>query len=111
MPYYLAELYTPKPAWRALSAARKQELFERIGGGMPALLGLGVEPLAFCAADGGKPHAGTERFFALWRCPDEAALDALIAGVARTGWHDYFETRNLAGEGEGISAHLARLAG
>lgn len=109
MSYYLAELYSPKPAWQALSHAHKQAFFDRIGAGMPPLIARGVEPVAFCATDGGKPHAGAEAFFALWRCPDEAALDALIAGIAQTGWHDHFETRNLAGASEDIGAHLARL--
>ncbi|MFV0333835.1 MAG: DUF6616 family protein [Tropicimonas sp.] len=111
MPHYLAETYSPKPAWQALGTAQKQAFFEQVGAGMPALLALGIEPLAFCATDGSKPHAGAEAFFALWCCPDEAALDALLAGIAQTGWHDYFVTRNLAGAGEDISAHLARLAG
>ncbi|MFV0473030.1 MAG: DUF6616 family protein [Pikeienuella sp.] len=110
MPCYLAELYSPKPAWRALSADERRAFFDRIGQGMAGLLALGIEPLAFCATDGGKPHAGEAPFFALWRCPDEAALDALIGGIAQTGWHDYFETSNLAGAGEDIVTHLGRLA-
>lgn len=111
MPYFLAETYSPKPAWQALGPAQKQAFFTKIGAGMPALITLGIEPLAFCATDGTKPHGGAAAFFTLWRCPDEAALDALLAGIAQTGWHDYFDTTNLAGASEDIGAHLGRLAG
>lgn len=73
MSYYLAETYSPKPAWQALSAAQKQAFFEQIGTGLPALLGLGIVPLAFCATDGTKPHAGPRR--------------SLLSGVARMMRH------------------------
>lgn len=110
MSLYLAELYSPKPAWLALDANQRAAFFALVGGGMEALAAMGVEVLAIGARDAGKIHAATHAFFALWRFPDEAALDALLAGIAATGWHDYFDTINAAGADVGFEAHLAQLA-
>ena len=95
--HYLLELYSPKPAWLALDGTARQSYFATVGAGMAALSGSGAEALAMGAVDGGKLHAAAQQFYAVWRFPDEAALDALLAGIAATGWHDYFDTLNAAG--------------
>ena len=92
MTYYLAELYSPKSSWHALDAEGRQAFFEKVG-------------------DATKPFAPGQNFFAIWRFPDEAALDMLIAGITATGWHDYFDTINAAGAGTDLPGHLAQLAG
>ena len=94
--HYLLELYSPKPAWLALDGAARQAYFATVGAGMAALSGSGAEALAMGAVDGGKL--------------DEAALDALLAGIAATGWHDYFDTINAAGPAVDFPDHLAQLA-
>ena len=110
MAHYLAELYTPKPAWLALDAAGRQAFFEAIGAGMAALSALGVEAIALGETDATKIHPAPHRFFAIWRFPDDAALEALLQGIAASGWHDYFDTINAAGPGTDLSGHLAQLA-
>lgn len=107
--HYLAELYTPRPAWLALDQAGRTAFFAAIGAGMASLAAYGIEMLAFGETDRSKPHAAAEPYFAIWRFPDEAALDALLAGIAASGWHDYFETRNAAGRATDFEAHLAAL--
>lgn len=109
MSLHLAELYTPKPAWLALSPDARAAYFERVGAGMEALTALGVEPVAFGAVKADTLHAAPQTFFALWRFPDEAALDALLGGIAATGWHDYFQTINAAGQDVGFATHLGQL--
>ena len=60
MTHYLAELYTPTPAWLALSQTARQQFFEAIGTGMANLAALGVEPIALGETDAatlhGAPH-------------------------------------------------------
>lgn len=109
MTHYLAELYTPKPAWLALAPEARQNFFAVIGSAMPQLSALGIEAIALGEIDGSKPHAASQMFFALWRLPDEAALDALISGIAASGWHDYFETVNAGGAGLNFPNHIAQL--
>ena len=108
--HYLLELYSPKPAWLALDGAARQAYFDRVGAGMAALSGMGAEALAMGAIDGGKLHAAAQQVYAVWRVPDEAALDALLTGIAATGWHDYFDTINAAGTAVDFPGHLAQLA-
>lgn len=110
MAHYLAELYSPKSAWLALDADQRTDFFAAIGEGMKALASLGVEALALGAVEAGKIHAAPHAFFALWRFPDEAALDALLGGIAAAGWHDYFDTINAGGEDVGFAGHLEQLA-
>jgi len=110
MAHYLAELYSPKPAWLALDQAGRHRFFEAIGSGMGALSALGVEALALGEADAATLHAPTQKFFAIWRAPDAAAMDALVLGIAASGWHDYFETINATGLGVDLNGHLAQLA-
>ncbi|MBN7761641.1 hypothetical protein JYP52_10870 [Nitratireductor aquibiodomus] len=109
MAHYLAELYTPKPAWLDLSESERQEFFTGIGSAVPALSALGVEALALGKVDQTKRHAAPQTFFAIWRCPDDAALDALISGIAQSGWHDYFDTINAGGEATDLAGHLTQL--
>lgn len=110
MSHYLVELYSPKPAWLALDLAGRQQFFAAIGDGMAALTALGVEPIALMETDATALHAASQSFVAIWRAPDAAAIRALVAGIAASGWHDYFETINAAGFGGDLTAHLAQLA-
>lgn len=109
MAHYLAELYTPKQAWLNLTEAERQKFFMRIGAAMPALSELGVEALTLGKVDKSKLHSTHHTFFAVWRCPDDAALAALIAGIAQLGWHNYFTTINAGGEGADFNVHLSHL--
>lgn len=109
MAHYLTELYAAKPAWLALSPQERQQFFNAIGFAMPALSALGVEPLALGKVDQSKLHSATHPFFAVWRCPDDAALEALVGGIAQSGWHEYFDTINAGGEGTDLAGHLAQL--
>lgn len=110
MTHYLAELYSPKPAWTALDPAEKQQFFAAIGAGMTALSELGIEALAFGETDASKLHPASQQYFAIWRFPDEAALDALLDGIAASGWHDYFDTINAAGPATDLVQHMGQLA-
>jgi hypothetical protein len=106
----LIELYSPKPAWLALDAAARQTFFSRVGEGMGAILELGIEPLAFGEIANHVSRSAGQRFFAVWRAPNGQALDALVEGIAASGWHDYFETVNAAGETVDLAPHLGQLA-
>lgn len=110
MPHYLAELYSPKPSWLALDQAGRMRFFERVGAGMGPLLALGIEPLASGQTESTALHSASQQFFALWRAPDQAAMNTLLSAIAATGWHDYFETINATGLGGDLDQHLAQLA-
>lgn len=110
MTYYLAELYSPKPAWLALDTAGRSQFFELVGAGMASLIALGIEPLASGKTECTAIYSASQQFFALWRAPDQAAMNALLSAIAATGWHDYFDTINAAGVGGDLNQHLGQLA-
>lgn len=110
MSYYLAELYSPKAVWLALSPEAREQFFGRIAEGMKGLADMGIEVITMGKTDNSKPHAAEQTYFALWKFPDEQALDALLAGIQATGWHDFFETVNAAGVGTDLNTHLQELA-
>jgi hypothetical protein len=109
MAHYLTELYSAKPAWLALPAQERQQFFATIGAAMPALSALGVQAIALGKVDPSRLHCAPQSFFAIWRCPDEASLDALISGIAQSGWHNYFDTINASGESVDFAMHLDQL--
>lgn len=108
--YYLSEIYSPKPSWLALSQEERFTFFKKIEAGMSALTGLGVEILTMSAVDKKKNFSPAQQFFALWTFPTEDSLKALLEGIEATGWHNYFETINIAGKGGDITSHLNELA-
>ena len=109
MSHYLLELYTPKPAWRALDPEDRAAFFDGIAAGFEPLGQLGIEVLGLGECDPQLLHASHHLFFGLWRAPDEAALKALVDGIAASGWHDYFETVNAGGRGVDLAEHLKQL--
>jgi len=62
MAHYLAELYSPKPAWLALDQTSRRQFFKAIGAGMGALSALG----------GGSDLPGRDR------CRDPACAVAVV---------------------------------
>src|SRR5690606_19614492 len=110
MAHYLAELYSPKPAWLALDQNGRRQFFETIGAGMGALPALGVEANALGQADAAPLQPPCAQFVPNRRAPDAAAIAALVSGIAASGWHDYFDTINAAGPGVDLNGHLAQLA-
>jgi hypothetical protein len=109
MAHYLAELYTPKQTWLDLLEDQRQSFFTAIGSAIPTLSALGVEALSLGKVDQSKLHSSGHTFFAVWRCPDNAALEALVSGIAQSGWHNYFDTINAGGEGTDFMGHLMQL--
>lgn len=111
MSYFLAELYSAKPSWKALSGEARAAFFARIGAGMSALSQAGIEVITTGAVNTSLGHASPHEFFALWRCRDRQALSLLVEAIADSGWHDYFDTVNAAGKGVDFPAHLTQLTG
>ncbi len=109
MSYFLAELYSPKPAWLALSAAQRNDYFASIGPAVAALCDSGTEIIAMGEVSPGKSHTAVQSFFALWKFPDKASLDALLDGIGASGWYEYFETVNASGVGCDFPTHLSQL--
>lgn len=109
MSHYLVELYTPNPAWHALSVEQRQQFINGIQSGMSGLAQWGVELLTLAQTDTAIDKASPHRFLGIWRFPDAQARDALLAGIASSGWYDYFEHINAAANTGSLEEHLSAL--
>ncbi|WP_188238919.1 DUF6616 family protein [Stenotrophomonas maltophilia] len=110
MSYTLIELYTAPPAWTALPPDQRTAFFTRIGAGMQQFDPVRIAPVAMGRVAEGAAHGGSEQFYAVWRCASREDADALLEGIAATGWHQYFATTNAVGADDGMGQHLADLA-
>lgn len=111
MPHYLVELYTPNAAWHALSEAQRSAFIQGIQSGMGSLAQWGVELLTLAETDTTIDNAAPHRFLGIWRFPDAQARNALLAGIAASGWYGYFDHINAAAETGNMQQHLQALAG
>lgn len=107
--YYLVELYTPKARWHALPAAERQAFLAAVGGALTELAALGVHVISLAPTEAGIDHGSPHRFLGIWSFPDRAVRDALLAGIAASGWYDYFDHVNAASAAGDAAAHLADL--
>lgn len=110
MSHYLVELYSPNANWQALSTAQRQDFLQGIQSAMAPLSSMGVEVLALAETETGIDQSSAHRFLGIWRFPDPALRDALLAGIRASGWYDYFDHINAASDTGGFEQHLTALA-
>ncbi|WP_286070079.1 DUF6616 family protein [Stenotrophomonas sp. 57] len=110
MSHTFIELYTATPAWTTLPPEQRSAFFARIGAGMQQFDPVRITPLAMGRIAAGVPHSSDAQFYAVWRCAGREEVDALVAGIAATGWHEYFTTTHAAGAMDSMAQHLADLA-
>ncbi|ALA88075.1 hypothetical protein I5T93_05365 [Stenotrophomonas maltophilia] len=110
MSHTFIELYTATPAWTTLPPEQRNAFFARIGAGMQQFDPARITPLAMGRIARDVPHSSDEQFYAVWRCASREEVDALVAGIAATGWHEYFTTTHAVGAMDSMAQHLADLA-
>ncbi len=110
MSHTFIELYTATPAWTTLPPEQRNAFFARIGAGMQQFDPARITPLAMGRIATGVPYGSDEQFYAVWRCASREEVDALVAGIAVTGWHEYFTTTHAVGAMDSMAQHLADLA-
>ena len=111
--YILTEIWRAKPAWLALSAAKRQRFFEeKVGPFLGKMIGRGAEFLGCAVND----NTGTERidyrYMAVWKLPDKAFSDEVEAGAKEAGFLDYFDQVNFSGDiiaPDALNADMIRL--
>jgi len=108
--HYLVELYSPNANWQALPAAQRNHFLQGIQSAMAPLASMGVEVLALAGTQAGIDQASAHKFLGIWRFPDPALRDALLAGIRASGWYDYFDHINAASGSGGFEQHLSALA-
>jgi hypothetical protein len=109
MAHYLMELYSPKQRWLDLDAGARIAYFDAVGAGMGGLASAGIEVVAMGETDAAVSQAASQRYFAVWRLPNAELVQTLVSAIAATGWHDYFDTINAAGQSVAFATHVEQL--
>ncbi len=92
------ELWNTTDRWLELSTEQRKDFMEQVGTGVQQLTEAGVETLGWGLARPDVDAPAPYRFFAIWQAPDAGALDVLQRAVADSGWYEYFEQINTAGQ-------------
>jgi hypothetical protein len=97
MKHYLVEHWSYKPTWLALSQTERVSFFEQIGSAIEQMASAGIRTLGFGQVQA-VAHAPTQfGFWAIWEAESASGIDALLEGVAQSGWYTYFSQQNTTG--------------
>ena len=98
MKHYVVEHWSYKPAWIELSQEQRASFLGGIREAMQQITDAGIRTLGFGRLDHSVDHAhkGYD-FWAVWEMDSIEACDAFFAGVAASGWYNYFDHVNTAG--------------
>ena len=98
MKHYLVEHWSYKATWHALSQQERAAFAAKIAEAVKQMASAGIRTIGFGRIDHtlDKAHQGFD-FWSLWEMESLEARDAFLAGVAATGWYDYFEHANTGG--------------
>ena len=109
MTCYLVECYTPNARWLALSRDEREAFLRQVQQGMTALAENPMEILTLACNASDIDHGRVHHFLGIWRFGNEQARDALLQGIAASGWYDYFEHENFAAAESGFGEYIQDL--
>lgn len=107
--YLYLELWTARPAWRALSVEARKAYIDSIGPAIGQLLASGIELLGFSVVDQDTMLGSEHTYLGAWRMPSKELAVMLEQAVHGAGWHDYFVQVNARGaimETSDVFAHM-----
>jgi len=110
--YLYVELWKPRPAWRALDAAKRNDFITGIGPAIGELTAAGIELVGFAFNDDDTEYRADYAYLAVWRMPSKALACELETAVIGAGFHDYFEQVNARGAivpPDDVLAHMQRV--
>lgn len=97
MQQIFVEMYNYKQAWLDLSVPDREAFVGTLAGALAGLEAQGVEILAHVVNDPATDRRAPYDFFCVYRVPEAGLQRAFEAGIAASGWYDYFHQLNLSG--------------
>ncbi|XUL93934.1 DUF6616 family protein [Streptomyces galilaeus] len=91
------ELYNYRPEWSALDEEQRSGVVFGVMNALTDLQKQGVEIIGYGSNDPGTDRRAPYDFFCVYRVPDVAAQRQFEAGIAASGWYDYFNQVNISG--------------
>ena len=112
MKHYVVEHWSYRPAWHDLSQEQRALFLDGIRQAVKQMASAGIRTLGFGRLDHSVDHANRAYdFWSLWEIDSIEARDLFFAGVAASGWYNYFEHANTAGVLESPEAVLKEHLG
>lgn len=97
MQQLFVEMYNYKPKWIELSVPEREAFVDAVTGVLAGLQADGVEILGYAVNDPATDRRAPFDFFCVYRVPNAEMQRGFEAGIAASGWYDYFEQVNLSG--------------
>lgn len=98
MKHYVVEHWSYKPAWLELSQEQRASFLASIRQAMQQMASAGIRTLGYGRLDHSVDCANKGyAFWALWEMDSIEARNLFFAGVAASGWYNYFDHVNTAG--------------
>jgi phosphoribosylaminoimidazole (AIR) synthetase len=84
--YTITEVWTPRPAFEALSTEAEEQFFGTLGDAVVTLETSGVHCQGWGRVRRFDEHSVDHTWMAVWTAPDEATAAAFLRCVAESGW-------------------------
>ncbi|WAJ42534.1 haloalkane dehalogenase [Mycobacterium sp. Aquia_216] len=97
MQQIFVELYKYRQEWIDLGVAERESFVGRLAGALVGLQAQGVEVLGYGVNDLDTDRRAAYDFFSVYRVPDVQIQRLFEAGIAASGWYDYFDQINVSG--------------
>lgn len=94
--HIFVELWNVRQAWLDLPQADRVAYVEGVGGAMGELAEAGIECICWSHVDDADYPSG-HKFMAVWKMPDQSAVELFEKTVEGAGWYNYFEQVNARG--------------
>jgi haloalkane dehalogenase len=91
------ELYKYRQEWIDLGVAERRSFVGQLAGALVGLQAQGVEVLGYGVNDPDTDHRAPYDFFSVYRVPDAQIQRLFEAGIAASGWYNYFDQVNISG--------------
>ena len=97
MQQMFVEMYNYKQKWIELSVPEREAFMRTLASALGELQAAGVEVLAYAVNDPATDHRAPYDFFCVYGVPEIGLQRTVEAGIATSGWYEYFDQVNLSG--------------
>ncbi|MGV9803306.1 DUF6616 family protein [Mycobacterium sp. NPDC003449] len=97
MQQLFVEMYNYKPKWIELGVPEREAFVGTVLTVLNGLQAEGIEILGYVVNDPVTDRRAPYDFFCVYRVPNAELQRGFEAGIAASGWYDYFEQVNLSG--------------
>jgi hypothetical protein len=107
--YLFVECWKARPEWLALNPEARGAYMAQLGQGVEALVKSGVEIISWSMNDPDTSNRSPYDYFAVWKFPTKEMVKGFEQIIEQSGWYNYFDQVNLAGEVKDPFSSIAQI--